>query len=1243
METKPRSRWQRLNHWLRTGHWSGWPLIVAGLSLIGAGFAIDFVRQSADISQRESERLALMADAHAASIEAQLSHINSLLDRLERALIANPNDALVITTTIAGLSPGIRSVLVLDGNGRVLASSRGEQMLAQLGNHPLVWAALADADTEAKLSLHAVPGELGSSGIAISRARRGMGIDNGVLVLHVDENYLSRPGPHDIGIELAVDDTPLVVIAGAQVRAPSSLRRTIEPSTPTLSRPLVLTLRASGASTRAAIARSLSFGAAMWLAVALMTIVVGVVSSLRRAELKRLRSVHQRMLQGNEEGLVGVDLDGRIRFANPAFSTQIGLAPGALLGVDVRQLIQWEDATANDSVDRVLSGVDSRREGLACVRLGEDLLRVVVTAARDGGELSGALLSFSDPLHAPASSHHAPTERLYRTLFDLSPDGVIIVDLDTEKPLAFNRAALQMLDLNASALAAMRIRDLEYSPAETIRQLVRVLASGQVEFATRYRRGIEAIDVQVIAQTIEFAARPALYWIVRDMTQTRRASEELATNEALLRTLIDRLPLPLAVFEGRELSLVNARMLIDVGADAARAKDISDLLDALGTGGATRVLIEQRWSLLDTADSELVDPIEVRRSSETVFDLHLARVGTRTLMMLVDLSERDRSEQRLIEARQLAERVNRARSEFLANMSHEIRTPMTAILGLAHLLERSSLAAAQRDYTHKIDGAARTLLAILDDLLDYAKLETGRLSIEHAPFSLRTMLSELEHVFQEIASDKHLRLTFDIDPSTRDGLSGDSARLRQILLNLIGNAIKFTEQGQVRLRVAPGTAPEALVFAVEDSGIGISREQQARIFEAFYQGEGSTTRRYGGTGLGLPITYALVQLMGGELAVESEPHVGSVFTLTLSMPGAVVPHPDSGSAPAPGVPRLTGMRILLVEDHPINRHVVAEILSDEGARVASAALAKDALTLLENHSFDAVLMDIQMPEMDGHEATRRIRQRFSDQELPVVAMTANSSAEDRASSRSAGMNAHLAKPIDVNVLVATLLALAGRGAPPPVVETTNADQEETPVLDAEKALRRLGGNRTLYAQMARLFGREQMETPARLSDAIMAERTAEAIAQTHTLKGVAATLGAEALAEKARRLERALSKRKPATEIQRLLGELRSDFRDATEALKAAADQLQPADLPQSTVPLAEFDRDEFERTLDRLVLALVDGDMAALDVFRELMDQVPAPLLGAMRTVEDALKRLNFRMALEACRGVEWELRRIA
>ena len=1238
MVAPTRSRWQRWNQWLRTGYGSGWPLTIAGLLVIGAGFAVDFYLQLGVNQRRETERLQLLADAQAARLEVRLAALSAVLDRFERALNANPNDALVITTTIAGLSAEIRSVLALDGTGKVLASSRAEQMNANLGSHPLFWAALADAGTEAKLLVHTAPAELGSSGIAIARARRSPSADVGVLVLHIDELYLV-PAVTDLELTLSVDGRHLLH-TGKVENARTTIERRLDPHAPTLERPLTLTLRAGGADARAALIRSPGFAAAMWLAVALLTIVVAVVSSLRRAELKRLRGLHQRLLQGNDEGLVGIDLEGRIRFANPAFSAQIGQAPGALLGVDVREIVQWDDVGNHDAIDKILSGAEARREGLASVRVGEELLRVVVSAARDGGVLSGALLSFSDPVHGPASPHHAPAERLYRALFDLSPDGVIIVDLDSEKPLAFNNAALQMLGQSAESLADMRIRDLEVAPSETIRQLVRVLASGRVEFETRYRRGADVIDVQVIAQTIEFAARPALYWIVRDVTTTRKASSELASNEELLRTLIDRLPLPLAVFEGRELSLVNARMLIDVGADAARAKDIAGLLDALGATGAIRLLIEQRWSLLDGIDADLHDPIEIR--AKGVFDLHLARVGTRTLLMLVDLSERDRSEQGLIEAMQLAERVNRARSEFLANMSHEIRTPMTAILGLTHLLQRSALAATQRDYTHKIDSAARTLLSILDDLLDYAKLETGRLSIELAPFSLRALLSELEVVFQDAAREKQLKLAFAIDAQTRDGLLGDAARLRQVLLNLIGNAIKFTDSGHVRVHVAPGHEAETVVFDVEDSGIGISQEQQQRIFEAFYQGEGSTTRRFGGTGLGLPITYALVQLMGGKLSVRSEPHVGSIFTLELPLQSAKAPLPNTRTAPIAGVPRLTNMRILLIEDHPINRHVVSEILGVEGARVISAALAKEGLAMLDREPFDAVLMDIQMPEMDGHEATRVIRKRFSAEQLPVVAMTANASAEDRALSQASGMNAHLAKPIDVNVLVATLLALSGRSIPPPLIDNATSDQGETPVLDADKALRRLGGNRSLYAQMARLFGREQIETPTRLYEAIGADQVDEAIAQAHKLKGVAATLGAEALAEKAKRLERALSKRKPATEIQRLLAELRSDFAEAADALKAAADRLQPEGAARTAIALADFDRAEFERTLDKLVLALVDSDMAAMDVYAELSELAPEPLIAALQPVEDALKRLDFAFALEGCRGVEAALERI-
>jgi signal transduction histidine kinase/CheY-like chemotaxis protein len=394
------------------------------------------------------------------------------------------------------------------------------------------------------------------------------------------------------------------------------------------------------------------------------------------------------------------------------------------------------------------------------------------------------------------------------------------------------------------------------------------------------------------------------------------------------------------------------------------------------------------------------------------------------------VAECGRVNKELLFAIDKAEEASRLKGEFLANMSHEIRTPMNGILGFTQLCLSTAVTEDQRDYLDTVERSAESLMQLLNDILDVSKIEAGKVELDRAPFSMRDCVESSTRTMFAAAQQKGLELTWDVDPKIPDTLVGDENRIRQVLLNLVGNAIKFTDEGAVRVAVGMEPAPDSSLvahFSVRDTGAGIPEDKRKIIFEPFRQADGSTTRRYGGTGLGLAISSGLVDIMGGRIWLESELGRGSTFHFTapFTLGAPVIPQRSVAAANATECPPLS---ILVAEDNVVSQRLVTALLKERGHSVTLAGTGCEVLDLVEQRAFDLILMDIQMPEMDGLQATAEIRYREEQKgkHIPIVAMTAHAMAGDRERCLDAGMDGYIAKPIHPGELMALITGMSAQ-------------------------------------------------------------------------------------------------------------------------------------------------------------------------------------------------------------------------
>jgi PAS domain S-box-containing protein len=528
-----------------------------------------------------------------------------------------------------------------------------------------------------------------------------------------------------------------------------------------------------------------------------------------------------------------------------------------------------------------------------------------------------------------------------------------------------------------------------------------------------------------------------------------------------------------------------------------------------------------------------------RRGDGTPFSARFSVLETASLgarrqfaVLLRDISAEQELRHQLVLARDAAEAASRLKSEFLANMSHEIRTPMNGIIGMTQLALDGRLGAEERDYVQKAHDSARFLLGVLNDILDLSKIEADKLQFAPAPFDLGEILRRINDLFLVRVREKGIALRFETAADVPRALIGDALRFAQVLTNLVGNAIKFTQRGEIVVRsTLAGGDPQRrrvrLRFEVADTGIGIAAGRIGRLFQAFNQADPAIASEYGGSGLGLAICKHLVAMMGGDIGVASTPGQGSNFHFD-----AWFDLPDTNASPppepAPVHPGLAGLNVLVVEDNPINRDLARRYLDKAGIAVAEVCNGLEATELLDRQPgyFQLVLMDVNMPVLDGITATRRIRQNATHDGLPIVAMTANAMAEDRRRCLDAGMQDFLAKPFDRDDLYAMIGRWCGRGmqalARPAPAPTAASVSDNDPLDEYPKALERMSDDPEMHAAVMDSFLAAQADVAAEIRGHLATGHVDAACRAAHTLKGLAATVGAGPLRRASSTLEIAL-------------------------------------------------------------------------------------------------------------------------
>jgi PAS domain S-box-containing protein len=781
--------------------------------------------------------------------------------------------------------------------------------------------------------------------------------------------------------------------------------------------------------------------------------------------------------------------------------------------------------------------------------------------------------------------------------------GALVIVFDAEGRIVYaNRACEHVLGYSSAELRGRAFFDLLVSPEGREQSRQRLEQAFSAGSASAFEN--EWITKSGESRRISFSNVPMFneqgavqYYIATgiNITERYRAEQELVRSETQFRSIWEASCEPMFLSgPGGSIAKVNAALERLTGVDGSLLEGANFAgLFKLEDQGTLREYFRARFASA-MREHSFERELHFAQGNSGVFEISATRVEIpgqtpQMLCILRDVTEEKRTAEQFARAKEAAEAANRelisanrsleetgrmaremadraealsaAKSDFLANMTHEVRTPLNGILGMTALALETELQPDQREYLELVKSSAEALLSLVTDVLDFSKYEAGKLGLDCVEFSVRTLLREVLRPLALRASVSGLVFESGVDDPVPDALVGDPTRIGQVLRSLVGNAIKFTNAGKVSVRVHAESMQGSRVilsFSVADTGIGIPREMHRLIFEPFTQADGSTSRKYGGTGLGLSISAGIVELMDGKIWVESEPGEGSTFYFTIALELPTKEPTADGALAAHGKPDSAKrkMRILVAEDNSVNQRLAARVLEREGHSVTIAGSGQEAVDLFEERPFDLILMDVQMPGLDGLQATSRIRdrERGSARHVPIVAMTAQAAESDRLRCLESGMDAYVTKPVHIPALLKMIESVSGGGKSVNAELAGEGSQVEAQLrqLDEALALSRVGGDVELLKEVIGLFLSDYPTTFEKIKCAVAASDATALEHSAHSLKGSVSTFGAGRAFEAAFVLEK-----------QGRTGDLRDaqhglhELEHALEALRPELESLQ--------------------------------------------------------------------------------------